>query len=280
MRTASQRRRKSITDVPNHNELHGIRHELILSHYLTEVASIINTVCDRELKQSAPEWFIVRAFLWTFWQRLNTLIRYCQFKWNLLGGFNSYGSEFDSPCPFSVCPGTKIEEFLEQKSRKGQPHNMCSWALELTRNDPLCFGLDFSLLHQRFASVFHGVKARCPPNSAQPCGGRGPNCLRYKGTKVPDQSAHDKTCTFLNASEPKLKWDEGSYRRVDNKDSKSATGKDAARIGTECRFWSRAAKVPLKISWHSWQLEGESYKQYRPWEAFRSSFSRGLSELN
>ena len=32
-----------------------------------------------------------------------------------------------------------------------------------------------------------------------------------------------------------------------NKYSKSATGKDAARIGTECHFWSRAAKVLLKI---------------------------------
>ena len=233
------------------NELlrgHGIRHELILSHYLTEVASTINTVCDRELKQSAPEWFIVRAFLWTFWQRLNTLIRYFQFKWNLLGGFNSYGSEFDSPCPFSVCPGTKIEEFLEQKSRKGQPHNMCSWALELTRNDPLCFGLDFSLLHQRFASVFHGVKARCSPNSAQPCGGRGPNCLRYKGTKVPDQSAHDKTCTFLNASEPKLKWDEGSYRRVDG--GRAVSVNPGTKSDTKLQYCSSSDKT-LAIS-HVW----------------------------
>ena len=194
---------------------HGIRHVLVLPHYLTEVASIINAVCDRELKQSAPEWFIVRAFLWTFWQRLNTLIRYFQCKRNLRGGFASYGSEFDPPSPFSVGQGTKIEEILEQNSRKDKPDNMCSWALELTRNDPLCFGLDFRLLHQRFASVFHGVKARCQPNSARPCDGRGPNCLRYKGTKVPDQSAHDQTCTFKNASEPKLNWDEGSYRRVD-----------------------------------------------------------------
>ena len=233
------------------NELlhgHGIRHVLILSYYLTEVASIINAVCDRELKQSAPEWFVVRAFLWTFWQRLNTLVRYFQCKRNLSEGFNSYGKDYGSPCPFSVCPGTKIEEFLEQKSRKGKPDNMCSWAFELTRNDSLCFGLDFRLLHQRFASVFHGVKARCQPNSAQPCDGRGPNCLRYKGTKVPDQSAHDQTCTLQNASEPKLKWDEGSYRRVDG--GRAVSVNLGTKSDTKLQYCSASDKT-LAIS-HVW----------------------------
>ena len=46
------------------------------------------------------------------------------------------------------------------------------------------------------------------------------------------------------------------WKSIVNKDSKSATEKDAARIRTVCRFWSRVAKVPLEISWHSWQLEG------------------------
>lgn len=227
---------------------HGIRHVLVLPHYLTEVASIISAVCDRELKQSAPEWFIVRAFLWTFWQRLNTLIRYFQCKQNLLGGFTSHGSEFDSPCLFSVCLGTRIEEVLEQNSRQGKPDNMCSWALALTRNDPLCFGLDFRLLHQRFASIFHGVKARCQPNSAQSCDGRGPNCLRYKGTKVSDQSAHDQTCTFQNASEPKLKWDESSYRRVDG--GRAVSVDQGTKSDTKVRYCSASDKT-LAIS-HVW----------------------------
>lgn len=73
---------------------------------------------------------------------------------------------------------------------------------------------------------------------------------------------------------------EGKYwKSIVNKDSKSATGKDAGRTGTECRFRSRAAKIPLKTSWHSWQLEGDSYIQYRPCEAFQLSFSKGFSEL-
>ena len=70
--------------------------------------------------------------------------------------------------------------------------------------------------------------------------------------------------------ESELAPEDKHWKSIVKKDSKSATGKDAARIGTECRFWSRVAKVPLKLSWHSWQLEGESYIQYRPCEAFRS----------
>ena len=49
------------------------------------------------------------------------------------------------------------------------------------------------------------------------------------------------------------------WKSIMNKDLKLATGKNAGRTKTECRFWSRAAKIPLKTSWHSWQLEGDSY---------------------
>lgn len=142
-------------------------------------------------------------------------------------GFNSYDSDFEPPCPSSVRPGTEIKEFMVQASREGKPDNMCSWALELTRNDPMCLGLDFRLLHRRFKSVFHGVKARCQPNSARPCNGLGPNCLRYKGTQVSDQSAHDYTCSFYNVSEPKLKWDEALDRPV----SGETRGEDAVQPG-------------------------------------------------
>ena len=58
--------------------------------------------------------------------------------------------------------------------------------------------------------------------------------------------------------ESQLAPEDNHWKSIVNRDSKSATGKDAGRIGTECRFWSRVAKVPLRISWHSWQLEGES----------------------
>ena len=50
-----------------------------------------------------------------------------------------------------------------------------------------------------------------------------------------------------------------------NKDSKLATGRDTARMGTECRFWSRMGitKVPLKISCHSWQIGGRKGESTR-----------------
>ena len=48
--------------------------------------------------------------------------------------------------------------------------------------------------------------------------------------------------------ESELAPEDKYWNSIVDKDSKSATGKDVARVGTECRFWSRAAKVPLKIS--------------------------------
>lgn len=45
---------------------HGLRIPLHFSDILTEVANIVSAVCDRELEQSAYQWFIVRTFLWTF----------------------------------------------------------------------------------------------------------------------------------------------------------------------------------------------------------------------
>ena len=52
------------------------RDQLSLADILTEIINIINAVCEREREQSGDQWFLVRAFLWTFWQRLNTLVRY------------------------------------------------------------------------------------------------------------------------------------------------------------------------------------------------------------
>ena len=55
-------------------------------------------------------------------------------------------------------------------------------------------------------------------------------------------------------------WEPERSRKpnIVNKDSKSATAKDTARIGTECRFWSRAgiAKARLKIPCLYCQLGG------------------------
>ena len=224
------------------------RNQLSLAHILTEVANMINAVCERELEQSGYQWFIVRAFLWTFWQRLNTLVRYFQCKRNILEGFHGFSSDFEPLCPFSVRPGIGIAEFMARASREDKPDNMCSWALELIRNDPLCLGIDFRLLHQRFTSVFHGVKARCQPNSARPCDGLGPDCLRYKGTQVADQSVHDSTCSFHSGNEPKLKWNEASYRRVHG--GRAVSVDPGIISGTTLNYCSASSRT-LAIS-HVW----------------------------
>lgn len=234
--------------VANEVALRGLRHRLNLSDILTEVATMINVVCERELEQSSYQWFIVRAFLWALWHRLNILNQYFQCRENIRQGSSSYGSEFEPPIPFSVHPGTDIAEFMVRMSREGKADNMCSWALELIRNDPMCLGLDFRLLHHRFTSVFHNIKTRCRPSSTQPCDGLGPNCLRYKGTQVSDQSAHDDSCAFHNVGEPKLNWEENSYRRLHG--GKAVSVDPKIRSDTILQYCTASAKT-LAIS-HVW----------------------------
>lgn len=221
---------------------------------LNGVGAIIDAVCAIEVEavhrnqQIAYEWFVVRAFLWTFWQRLNTLIRYFQVQQHLHLGVTNGDGSLGSLRHFSVRPGTNLAAFTAQLSRQGIPGNMCTWAFELIRSNPLCLGLDFQILHRRFTGAFRNIKARCQPNSDTPCEGLGPNCLRYKGASIPDQSAHDSVCLYHSSEEPKLAWDEASYRRVRGA---RAVSVDAATNPSASLQYCSASDTTLAIS-HVW----------------------------
>lgn len=92
------------------------------------------------------------------------------------------------------------------------PAYMCNWAFRLVSTERSSINLDFRRFHARFNTCFGGRPARCIGN--QPCNGKSPeSCERFVGTRVEDQSMHDKDCL-----EPlickKLYWDESSYRAV------------------------------------------------------------------
>jgi hypothetical protein len=185
---------------------------------LNGVGALIDAVCTKESwamqsnDQQGYLWFVVRAFLWTIWQRTRTLYSYFILRRNLSLG-NSHGTEtFSWLRHFSAKPGTSLAAICADSAWQNKPNNMCTWAFDLVQNDPSCLGLDFRLLHKRFSTTFRGIDARCRPGSATPCDGLGPNCLRYKGALVTDQSAHDHLCVYKNSDEPRMLWDEASYR--------------------------------------------------------------------
>lgn len=178
--------------------------------------------CAREsssLDSSDPDrlsWFAVRAYLWSFWQRLKFLHLYAFYA-----GFQHVDLDVDpsylTQRNFLVAPDCSVARWTQTLAETGRESNLCTWILNLVRSEPYCFGLDFRLLHQRYGRVLGEEPARCVQDSPKPCDGvHSNNCLRFFGANIPNQSAHDACCPFIDGrtSEPRLPWDKTSFLRV------------------------------------------------------------------
>jgi hypothetical protein len=174
-------------------------------------------MCSALESQAANEndyqsWFVVRSFLWSFWQRALMIYLYSKMTIHLRSGFghgNDPGFYLEDPFP---SPGWSAQQMSCRVSSQGKAKYMCSWAFELLRTEPVCMGMDFRLFHQRYSQLHGHLGARCSPDSTEPCDGtHSDNCYRFRGMKIVDQSAHDAQC---RGDCPKLPWDESSYRKV------------------------------------------------------------------
>ena len=190
------------------------------SDLLNGVGALMESVCAKERalarvnQTSGYLGFVVRAFLWNIWHRTRTLQGYFVLRRNLSKGYSYDAETFGWVRHFSVRPDTSLIAFCADFAWRNRPGNMCTWAFTLVQNDNICLGLDFRRLHELYKIAFGSIDARCRAGSKKPCDGEGPNCLRYKGASIADQSAHDESCTYKNTTEPKLRWNEDSYRAV------------------------------------------------------------------
>lgn len=168
-------------------------------------------------KDAQALWFIVRAYLWSFWQRLKTLHLYsfyAAFQYSDLQVEGPYLAQRN----FMVAPGYSLARMTRELSESSRTSNMCTWVLNLVRSEPYSFGLDFGMIHQRYSGVLGQEPARCLLNSPEPCNGtHSNNCLRFYGADIQNQSAHDTACQFFPAEtkeEPRLRWNRDSFLRV------------------------------------------------------------------
>ena len=155
-------------------------------------------------------WFIVRAILWSSWQRSIMLCYWSDLRKGLEEGFNQGGSnpKLRSTKP---APGTSIKQLSKGYTERGKSPSMCSWAFGLLRNETFAIGMDFRTFHLRYNAVSSGFLARCKSTSSESCSGIDPSeCRRFTGLVVKDQSMHDYRCTKPCT---KLRWDEESYRK-------------------------------------------------------------------
>ena len=177
---------------------------------LLEASSGLASHCTSDAEYQ--QWYIVRAALWSSWQRGLMLYHYANLRDALERGLTGSQRLRISLRSTTPTPGLSIHELSSLHAAHGKARSMCSWAFELLRTEPICLSTDFRTFHQRYSQLWGNAPARCQKGSPMPCAGNDPDgCWRFKGMVIKDQSAHDSGCRRRC---PKLPWDESSYRSV------------------------------------------------------------------
>lgn len=162
----------------------------------------VNDMLEQEL-------YIVKAFLWSAWQRSVMLLFYYVVGVQLWQGPSSAWSGLLSVHGLYRLSELQVDDYRGE----GAPY-LCNWAFELLRTSRTSLALDFRRLISRFDDHFHGLKGRCIVGSEESCAGESPEtCQRFTDSEAKSQSIHAGQCVG-NCS--KLSWDEGSYRRCIN----------------------------------------------------------------
>lgn len=159
------------------------------------------------------QWFVVKAFLWTSWQRCMMLFSWWQLELTIYGTSGRETWILDNI--YVQIPSSAGSQSSCGRSDITLPGYMCSWAFQALRLNPKSEGLDFRLFMQRFAAHYEILPPRCFINLQQPCDGLSPyHCERFVGAEINDQSMHDFIYCHSEGACGRLYWDESSYRQA------------------------------------------------------------------
>lgn len=223
--------------------------------WLLEVTNIIATLLEM-VSQLAPTtadartlWrsFIIRAFLWTTWQRCQMLYLHLRATAAMIRG-SSDGKIGEGALRGTIpSPGTTVHEMSERYAGLGKPAYMCGWNFELLRSNPVCIGADFRKFHEHYSAAFGDCSARCLAGQSYACKGENPqSCQRFHGMVIKDQSQHDQNCS---RDCRQLIWDEASYRALPG--GRSVHLIQSERSANEAIQYCNASNQTLAIS-HVW----------------------------
>lgn len=189
----------------------------VLDNFLNTIANLLTTASTlSSLEQFQPlrqRWFLVRAFLWTCWQRCSMIYFHGILGSDLKNGFSDHEGKSFILDGMEVSPDLTIQELSRMQATQDKPRYMCGWAFELLRSNPICIGLDFRRFFSRYSINFGEMPGRCIASHPEAsCLGDEPGrCQRFKGMRIKNQSAHDISC---DGTCERLFWDETSYRSV------------------------------------------------------------------
>ncbi|PTB73672.1 hypothetical protein M440DRAFT_1404661 [Trichoderma longibrachiatum ATCC 18648] len=191
------------------------------SHYGEHFRSVLDTTAEvlREVIRLSredpwPEWFIVKAFFWTSWQKETSLFHYYVLQEQLLWGYDHHRDNVTVPLDGSDIV-RMAERLNKAKTDACHPPYICRWALRLLREDKAVVGQDYRRFFDRLSQTFSNKPGRCvAPDGGEPgtCDGRQPGkCLRLSGMQITNQSAHAPDCDGNCSS---LYWNEESWRGI------------------------------------------------------------------
>ena len=221
-----------------------------LKDYPNLLAELLETSSGMTLHSTSDlerqQWYIVRAAIWSSWQRSTMLYNYASLRRVLEVGFVWSETSFQLRTTIPN-PELSIQEMSLRNAGRGKVRSMCSWAFELLRTEPVCLGMDFRTFHHRYSQLWSDAPARCRRDSLEACAGDNPNeCGRFTGMIIMDQSAHDSGCDGNCSMQ---KWDESSYREVSGSRAVAITSNSDVQ-DNRLRYCS-ASEDTLAIS-HVW----------------------------
>lgn len=188
-----------------------------LDSFLNTIAKLLTTASTLSSLEQSPSvrqrWFIVRAFLWTCWQRCNMMYFVGVLRDYLIRGYDLNDRRPITLDGMKLSPDLSIQEMSRISASRHKPRYMCGWAFELLRSHSVCVGLDFRRFFSRYSMIFGARKGRCIEGHPEgSCLGDDPDrCQRFKGMRIENQSAHDISC---DGTCKRLFWDEVSYRSI------------------------------------------------------------------
>ncbi|KAI4184404.1 MAG: hypothetical protein L6R41_004756 [Letrouitia leprolyta] len=185
----------------------------LLGDFIDITAKLISTASGLAASAVSDDekyrWFLVRAFLWSSWQRSTMLYFYSRVGAHVQLGFDDGAGQEVVRRGFYPMAGMSIQEMSKRFTSVEKPAYMCGWAFELIRTDPCAIGLDFRYFFQRFSDAFEGREGRCIPHEQDSCKGDAPDtCQRFRGMKIENQSAHHDDC---RGDCGRLIWNKASY---------------------------------------------------------------------
>lgn len=189
----------------------------MLKPFLNAIASLVTTANALSLLEQSQSvrkrWFVVRAFLWTCWQRCNMIYFHGILGRHLIIGFDLRGQDRFILNGMELSPDLSIQDMSRNQASRHKPRYMCGWAFELLRSNPVCIGLDFRRFFSCYSMMFGARSGRCIEGHPETsCLGDEPDrCQRFRGMRIKNQSAHDLSC---GGTCERLFWDEVSYRSI------------------------------------------------------------------